>query len=125
MKWSFNFLEEQQVLIVTVIGKFSLEQQKKMYEEVSFAENWCDGIPILFDSRKLRMIDVDGETIRKSVKVLKNFSVNYPNSKIAGLVNADINFGFGRQFESYSEIEGEITFRLFKDEIPAIEWLKT
>lgn len=124
MKWSINFLEEQKVLVVTVTGYFSLEQQKRMFEEVASAEKWCDGIPILFDNRKLRMIDVDGETIRKSVFVLKNFSLNYPNSKIAGLVNADIYFGLGRQFESYSEIDGDIPFQLFKDEILAIEWLK-
>ncbi|MEK7723874.1 MAG: hypothetical protein AAB336_05965 [Acidobacteriota bacterium] len=124
MKWSFNFLEEQQVLVVTVIGQFSLEEQKKMFEDISSAEQWCDGIPILFDNRKLRMNDVDGEVIRKSVFVLKNFCDIYPKSKIAGLVNADINFGLGRQFESYSEIDGEMQFRLFKDEILAIEWLK-
>ena len=124
MKWSFSFLENQQVLVVTVIGQFSLEEQKKMFEDISSAKQWCDGIPILFDNRKLKMNDVDGEVIRKSVLVLKAFTDNYPNSKIAGLVNADINFGLGRQFESYSEINGGMPFHLFKDENLAIEWLK-
>lgn len=124
MKWVFSFLENQKILLVTVTGQFSLNEQKKMFREVeSFKDEIAAG-KILFDNSQLGMNDVDGETIKLSASVVTNFCLKYPNCKVAGLVGHNIlNFGLGRQFETYSEIEGNLSFQLFKSEQDAINWL--
>jgi hypothetical protein len=124
MKWGFSFHEDQKILLVAVTGQFSLSEQKKMFEEVgSFKEELNEG-RILFDAQQLGMTDVDGEIIKSSVLVAKNFCQKFPNCKIAGLVGHNLlNFGLGRQFENYSEIEGNMTFQIFKNEKQAIQWL--
>ena len=124
MKWNFSFLENQKVLAVTVTGQFSLNEQKKMFEEIeSFKEELTAG-KILFDNRQLGMNNVDAEAIKSSVLVVKNFCQKFPDCKIAGLVgNNLLNFGLGRQFENYSDIEGDMSFQLFKDENQALNWL--
>lgn len=123
MKWNLNFLKNEKILLVIVTEQFSIEEQKQMFEEIASFKGWSAEIPILFNNRALLMKNIDGSIIRQSVIVVRDFFSKFPGSKIAGLVNNDVNFGLGRQFEIYSDIEGEIPFRLFKDESLAIEWL--
>lgn len=126
MNWSIEYLKAQNILLILTSGVFSLELQRKMFEEIAEHENFSKSMPLLFDNRLIDMNRADAETIRMSVLVLQNFYRLKSKSKIAGLVNrTDVNFGFGRQFETISEFGDEVEFRLFVDEAIAIQWLTT
>ncbi|MBS1792854.1 MAG: hypothetical protein JSS81_03310 [Acidobacteria bacterium] len=95
-----------------------------MFEEITTLDEWQPGLPILFDNRRLEMFAVDTQIIRQSVVIMQKFSRRHPATKIAGLVATNLNFGLGRQFETFTEIEGGTGFRLFRDEAQAVEWLQ-
>jgi len=124
MKWGFDFSEiKNRYLRVNIDGQLIIEEQKRMLDEITGLEAWHPEIPILFDNRKLDMSQANSQIIRRSVTVLIEFTKNLPKTKIAGLVATDLNFGFGRQFETLYEIENGASFRIFRDEKIAIEWL--
>lgn len=123
MKWEFEFLLSPDYLRVTVQGLFTLEKQTEMFEEISALNEWHSGMPILFDNRQLKMTGVNESAIKRSVDIMRQFSVKHSTTKIAGLVGSGVNFGLGRQFETYTDIGGGKFFRLFKDENMALQWL--
>ncbi|MBS1794951.1 MAG: hypothetical protein JSS81_13910 [Acidobacteria bacterium] len=125
MKWIINKLIKKKdvYLRVTTCERLLVDDQQRMFNEISALPEWTDGMPILFDNRLLDLSVSDSNLIRDSVQVLLNFCRKNPATKIAGLVDSTVNFGFGRQFEIIFEIEGGVKFHLFRDEIQALGWL--
>lgn len=123
MEWEFKFLSSPDYLRVTVKGQLTLEKQIEMFEEILSLAEWRSGMPILFDNRQLEMKGVKGPLISDSAKIVQEFYLKHPMTKIAGLVVEGVNFGLGRQFEIYTDVKGGADFRLFKDENLALEWL--
>lgn len=122
MKWHFGHLPSHKCLRIRVEGEFSLADQTRMFDELSALEEFPAGLHLLFDNRLLKMKNVDSQIVRSSVQIMQAFSYRNPSIRIAGLVNEGINFGLGRQFEIFTEIEGGTGFRIFKDEELALQW---
>ena len=123
MQWDFEHLPCHNCLRIEVKGAFTLADQALLFEELAALEEFPAGLHLLFDNRLLVMKDVNSEVIRRSVQIMQSFSRRNSSIRIAGLVNEGINFGLGRQFETFTEIEGEGDFRIFKDEKLALQWL--
>lgn len=124
MKWGFeSSATGNRYLRVNINGQLIIEEQKRMLDEIAGLAQWNPETPILFDNRNLDLTQTNSEIIRLSVTVLIEFTKNLPKTKIAGLVATDLNFGFGRQFETLYEIENGASFRIFRDETTAIQWL--
>lgn len=124
MEWNFQWIEPHRILRVATVGCFSLERQARMFGEILAVDGWQTGTPIIFDNRFLKMKDVNVEVIRESVQIVSEFNRCYSKAPIAGIVEHNINFGFGRQFETICEFADGTEFRLFDDEALAIDWLR-
>lgn len=125
MNWTIKLYDNEQYLLVTTQGRFSLEEQRKMFQDVTKFSGWCKCKPILFDNRLLELKDTNPEIMRESARINHNFIIETGVQRIAGLVNDGANFGVGRQFAVLFDLVGGNGFRLFKDCGLAVKWLKS
>lgn len=124
MDWTIELNKIDQYLLVTTRGKFRIEEQRKMFQEIMDFSGWCKCSPILFDNRLLDLSDSNPDIMRESAQINEKFITKYGIERLAGLVNDGVNFGIGRQFMTLFEIEGGKGFLLFKDFDLALKWLK-
>lgn len=124
MDWKIELNDENEYILITTDGQFTLEEQKKMFQDLCGFQKFSPDLPILFDNRKIIMKGTDVEIMRKSVSVVQNFIKSHKIKRLAGMVEEGVNFGRGRQFEILTEVAGGYGFRLFKDESLAVQWLK-
>ena len=123
MRWNFELLRSQNCLRININEQFNLEDQSRMFSDLDLLEEWKSGMPLLFDNRLLEMQAVSTQMIKRSVQIMQNFSCRHTSTRIACLVNEGLNFGLGRQFGTYVELEGFDGFRVFTNEESALEWL--
>lgn len=124
MDWKIELNEENEYILITTNGQFTLGEQKEMFQEVCGFQKFSPDLPVLFDNRKIIMKGSNPDIIRKSVTIVQDFIKSHHITRLAGLVDDGVNFGVGRQFEILTEIAGGNGFRLFKDENLAVSWLK-
>lgn len=123
VEWKIELEADGKVLRVTTTGFFRLEEQERMFEEVAVHAGFSVGLPVLFDNRLLDLSGSDAETMRQSVAIVQRFIGAQQVERLAGLVDAGVNFGVGRQFQLLTEASGGHGFCLFKDEQLALRWL--
>lgn len=124
MDWKIEHLHNIGCILITTSGQFSLEDQQSMFDELCSHHARSPCLPLLFDNRRIVMGGSSVEVMRESVAIMLRFMKSQDIKRVAGLVDAGLNFGVGRQFETLVEISGGDGFRLFKDEGLAIRWLK-
>lgn len=123
MEWKIEREGDGKVLRVTTTGSFQLRQQERMFEDLAGHPAFSPGFPVLFDNRALDMKGSNDDTMRQSVEIVQRFMRAHRVERLAGLVDAGVNFGVGRQFQILAEMAGGSGFCLFKDEELARRWL--
>lgn len=124
MHWRIEPEADGRLIRVSTAGPFQLRQQRQMFEELGAHGAFSEGLPILFDNRQIDMRASDENAIRESVDIVQEFMHKLHIERLAGLVDAGLNFGVGRQFEILTDLAGGHGFRLFKDEQLALRWLR-
>ena len=123
MEWHIEILKDPELIMVTTSGQFSLDAQHRMFQELGRVPGLQRGVPVLFDNRHIDMAGASPDIMRSAVETVQSFIRTHKVERLAGLVNAGVNFGMGRQFELLTEVAGGHGFRLFKDATLAIDWL--
>lgn len=124
MDWRIELQSDGSLMRVTTSGLFQLRQQQQMFDELGAHPAFSHRLPLLFDNREIDMSSSDINVIRQSVDILQEFMRKREVERVAGLVDAGVNFGVGRQFEILADWGGGRDFRLFNDEQLALHWLR-
>ena len=124
MEWRIELEAEGHVVRVTTSGLFLLRDQERMFGELARHPVFTPGSPVLFDNRRLDLSGSNADIMRTSVAIVQRFLHDQRVDRIAGLVEGELNFGMGRQFEILTEVTGGHGFRLFTNEELALGWLR-
>jgi hypothetical protein len=123
MKWTVDFGQAQNYVVVTTRGVFSPAGHRGMTEDIISREEWRPGMAVLFDHRQLDFGDTGLEEMQRAGDNHREHDDRIGNGKAAVLMNTPVKFVRGRQFQLLTEGRVGARLQIFLNEAEAIRWL--
>jgi hypothetical protein len=123
MEWTIDFGQTDEYVVVTTRGLFSLEDHRRMTEDIVSREDWRPGAAVLFDHRQLDFGDSGLEVMQQAVETHRHNDDRIGDGKAAVLMSTPVDFVRGRQFQLLTEGRVGARLQVFLNEAEAIRWL--
>ena len=122
MEWTIE-RAHRGFLTVRTDGRFSVDDHRRMVEDILARGDWRPGTPVLFDNRRLDFGEVGIEAMHGAHENHRAHDAEVGGGRVAILMGSVADFGTGRQFELLSEGHVQAQLRVFQQEEDAIRWL--
>ncbi len=114
----------QGIFEIKTSGEAEVNGFHDFIEAVVNHEEWKAGRPILVDHTDLNAGPLQTSDLKTIASFCRKFSVALGKSKCAILTPRDLEFGVGRMWQVFVEIDvWEVTQEVFKSEEKALDWL--
>ena len=123
MNWTVEYRESGHYVIVTADGKFTVEDHRKLLEDVSSREFWRPGMNLFVDNRKLDFDDAGSEEIMQASINHSKIDALFGNGKTGILMKSISDFVLGREYEMLTDEKVSADLHIFLDEKQALRWL--
>ena len=123
MEWTIERAGRPGLLRVVMAGEFSVEGCAKMFEELASAGVASSDSRILFDERELDLSNVNYAEIMTASSLFIGNDKNLAAKRAALLVDSNVKYRVGKQFETITNPHTHVAFSTFLDESEALNWL--
>ena len=123
MEWKLNFRDDG-IMEIIARGDFSVDDFKKMTEQIIADPRWKPGINTISDFRDLNINNIDFKDIYKIEKIHLKFDDEIGSGKIALIFEKDLGFGMGRSYEAISNRVIKSKIRTFRNYEDGINWIR-
>lgn len=124
MRWSVEYVKDGNFVRVVLEGKFNLEDQRRMIDDIISRDFWQPGMSALFDNRKLEYGATTVELMKKAGANHLEYDARIGGGKAALLMKSTPDFMRGRQYEIITEGKVSAKVGIFSDETKALNWLR-
>ncbi len=123
MDWYLNF-RDGEIMEIKASGIFSLDDIKKMIEQVASDPKWKPGMNIIADFRD---IDVKGISVTEIYKA-KNLHIQYNDiageGKIATILGSNLAYGFSRVYQAITSTHVKSQIMTFREYEHGMDWIR-
>lgn len=121
--FSSRLLPEEDLTIVTVHGQIStaeiLAYAEKLHESKELTRL------LLWDAMEVEVSGISSAEFREMGVKMKAIVQKRPDGKTAIVAGSDLNYGIGRMYSAYAELEtNPVSYGIFRTIEEAIAWLK-
>jgi hypothetical protein len=123
MRWTVEFPGSGDHAVVTTSGTFSVDDHRRMIEDIVSRPEWRPGTDVLFDHRDLIFGDADVRSMTEARGNHLEYEERIGNGKAAILMGCLTDYGRGRQFEMLTDESISARLCIFLDPAEARDWL--
>jgi hypothetical protein len=123
MEWKLNFRDDG-ILEIKSNGTFSIDDFKKLIEEVISDTRWKPGMDTISDLSEVDVKDIKHDDIHSTENIHKQYNDELGNGKIAAILNTDIGFGLGRTYEAISSRNIKSSIMIFRNYEDGMGWIQ-
>lgn len=123
MEWTIGHGSSRDYLVVATRGAFSVDDHRRMIEDIISRDFWRPGMSVLFDHRELDFGDSGLAVMRQAAENHLARDICIGDGKAAILMKTLADYGRGRQFELLTEGQVGARLQIFRDEAQALHWL--
>ena len=123
MEWTIHHETGRDYLVVTTRGTFSVDDHRRMVDDIVSRDFWRPGMAVLFDHRALDFGDAGFAAMRQAAETHLARDICIGDGKAAVLMGTLADYGRGRQFELLTEGRVSARMQIFLDEAQALRWL--
>jgi hypothetical protein len=122
MTIQYNYIPDDQFLLVKISGVLEWEQLQDAAEKVTTSNEFSAHVDTLYDLSEMDFTNITTEFEEKLILFRKH--LDRGDAKIACVVSSDVGFGMGRMYEILSDKLPQ-QVRVFKKMEDAKDWIKT
>ena len=123
MDWTIEQARGREHLVVTTRGEFTVNDERRMVQDIVSRDSWRPATPVLFDHRALDFGDTGLAEMRQAAETHLSNDLRIGEGKAALLMKSLADYGRGRQFELLTEGQVGARMHVFMDEAQALRWL--
>lgn len=124
MYWSFERSESPEFIRIITSGVFRSNRFEEMFDDLTSLSYWRNGVPLLFDHRKLDFADVDPIELMSLADQFVHRNPDFAFTPIAILFANRKSLKIGKRYGAITEDRSQAEVRRFLKERDAIEWIR-
>lgn len=122
MEWTIS-TDGSPTIRIVASGLATVDECRRMVDEVLAHEDWSPGCSLLIDCRKVNIKDLHFEHVGRSASIMLERISEFGPCRIALIATEGPGFGIGRQFQFVTESRTDMRVGVFLDEPAALAWI--
>lgn len=123
MKYDISSDHNRSIFMITLTGKFDINDLEECYQTFLDHPEWQPGTDILWDTRKCMSDHLTAVDIQLIGKMTNKYKERRGPGLAAWVVDREVDFGLGRMFEMINEGKTVYDFKVFRKFSEAEEWI--
>jgi hypothetical protein len=125
MKWTVEREPEADFVRVVTSGDFSVDDHRRMIEDIVARPYWRPGTDVLFDHRRMDLSRVGYAAMEQASESHVRYGERIGDGRAAIVVRSAVDYGSARQFEMLTEHQAHARLRVFLDAGEAEDWIRS
>jgi len=112
---------ERELTIFTIEGRVTKKEILQIIDELPAEEQTRHNI---WDSKQGSLTEFYGDDLKEIIKFINPGLGTRANGKTAFIARCDMDFGLGRMFQAFANMNGlSVEYRIFKEQESALAWM--
>ena len=125
MDWNFERCESPEFIRIVTSGVFRCSKFGEMFDDLTSLEYWRNGVPLLFDHRKLDLLSIDPIELMHGAEHFLRKNPELAFTPIAILFDDAESLEMGERYGEITEDHSLADVRRFLRENEAVDWISS